>query len=116
PGVHAAPGGDPHAHQETPRPGTDPGAEAGQPGLAPPAAADRACQQQRQALPRRQRPDPAVERRGPRSREGTLLCPAQLPGAPDPMAIDDLIGINLRTSERKSCLLLSLCGSREEAA
>ena len=26
--------------------------------------------------------------------DGTLLCPAQLPGAPDPVATDDLIGIN----------------------
>jgi hypothetical protein len=34
-------------------------------------------------------------RRGyPRFRDGTLLCPAQLPGAPDPAAADDLIGIN----------------------
>src|SRR5439155_32710 len=76
PGVYAAPGRDPHADQETPRPGADAGARAGQPGPAPPSAADRACQQQRQALPRRQRPDPAVEGGRSGSRDGTLLCPA----------------------------------------
>jgi hypothetical protein len=35
-----------------------------------------------------------VEGRRPRSRDGTLLCPAQLPGALDPVAANDLIGIN----------------------
>jgi len=37
---------------------------------------NRACQQQRQALSDRQRPDAAVEGRRPRSRDGNLLCPA----------------------------------------
>src|SRR5262245_16075916 len=30
----------------------------------------------------------------PRSGDGTLLCPAQLPGASEPVATNDLIGIN----------------------
>jgi len=34
------------------------------------------CQQQCQALSHRQRPDPAVAEGRPRSRDGTLLCPA----------------------------------------
>ena len=62
--------------------------------LHQPPAADRACQQQCQALSHCQRPDPSVEGGRPRSRDGTLLCPAQLPGASDPMAANDLIGIN----------------------
>ena len=37
------------------------GAATGQPGTAPSPAADRACQQQCQALSHRQRPDPLVE-------------------------------------------------------
>src|SRR6266446_3489280 len=45
PGVHAAPGGDPDAHEETARPGTDGGTATGQPGPASPPAADRACEQ-----------------------------------------------------------------------
>ena len=94
PGVHAAPGGDPEADEETMWPGTDTGAATGQPGAAPPSAAERACQQQRQALSYRQRPHPAVEEGHPRSGDGNLLCPAQLPGAPHTLAADDLIGIN----------------------
>src|SRR5207237_7809201 len=47
-----------------------------------------------QALPHCQRPDPSVEGWRPGSRDGTVLCPAQLPGAPDPVATDDLTGIN----------------------
>jgi hypothetical protein len=35
-----------------------------------------------------------VEGGRPRSRDGTLLCPAQLPGAPEPLVTHDLIGIN----------------------
>src|SRR5262252_1071178 len=66
----------------------------GQPGAAPAAAADRACQQQRQALSHCERPDPPVEGGRPRSRDGALLCPAQFPGAPEPLAAHDLIGIN----------------------
>src|SRR4029434_10786428 len=71
----------------------DPGATPGQPG-APPAAADRACQQQRQALSHCERPDPPVEGGRPRSRDGALLCLAQFPGASEPLAAHDLIGIN----------------------
>src|SRR6266851_1922296 len=41
-----------------------------------------------------QRPDPPVEGGRPRSRDGNLLCPAQLPGAPHTLATDDLIRIN----------------------
>ena len=74
--------------------GADPGAATGQPGAPPASAADRACQQQRQALSHRERPDPPVEGGRPRSGDGTLLCPAQLPGAPDPVAANGLIGIN----------------------
>src|SRR4029450_7670795 len=71
-----------------------PGATPGQPGAPPAAAADRACQQQRQAVSHCERPDPAVEGGRPRSRDGALLCPAQFPGAPAPLAANDLIGIN----------------------
>jgi hypothetical protein len=35
-----------------------------------------------------------VEGGRPRSRDGALLCPAQFPGAPAPLAAHDLIGIN----------------------
>src|SRR6266851_8998586 len=41
-----------------------------------------------------ERPDPPVEGGRPRFGDGTLLCSTQLPGAPDPLAADDLIGIN----------------------
>src|SRR6266851_6990945 len=41
-----------------------------------------------------QRPDPSVEARRPRCRDGTVLCPAQLPGAPHALATNGLIGIN----------------------
>ena len=68
--------------------------QRGQPGAAPASAADRACQQQCQALPHRERPDPPVEGGRPRSGDGTLLCPAQLPGAPHALATNGLIGIN----------------------
>src|SRR6266571_2980013 len=92
--IHASPSGDPHADEETMRPATDTGAATGQPGTAPPSAADRACQQQRQALSYRERPHPFVEAGCPRSGDGDLLCPPQLPGALDPVAANDLIGIN----------------------
>ena len=36
-----------------------------------------------------------MEGRRPRSGDGTLLCPAQLPGASHALATNDLIGINL---------------------
>jgi hypothetical protein len=36
----------------------------------------------------------SMERKCPRSGDGTLLCPASFPGASDPMAADGLIGIN----------------------
>jgi hypothetical protein len=41
-----------------------------------------------------QRPHPLVEGGRPRCRDGTLLCPAQLPGAPHTLAANGLIGIN----------------------
>src|SRR5437660_5028029 len=94
PVLHAPPGGDPHADEEATRWGADPGATPGQPGAPPAAAPDRACQQQRQALPHCERPDPPVEGGRPRSRDGALLCPAQFPGALDSVAANDLIGIN----------------------
>jgi hypothetical protein len=67
---------------------------ARQPGAAPASAADRACQQQRQALSYRQRPHPLVESGRPRSGHGTLLCPASFPCSPDSLATNGLIGIN----------------------
>src|SRR3979490_1638660 len=39
-----------------------------------------------------QRPHPLVEGGRPRCRDGTLLCPAQLPGAPHTLAANGLIG------------------------
>src|SRR5262247_469175 len=47
-----------------------------------------------------ERPDPPVEGRRPRSRDGTVLRPPQLPGAPDPVATNGLIGINSRDYKR----------------
>src|SRR4029450_3662498 len=94
PVVHAAPRGDPHADEEAPRWGADPGARPGQPGTPPAAAPDRACEQQCQALSYREGPHSSMEGGGPRSGDGTLLCPAQLPGAFDPVAANDLIEIN----------------------
>src|SRR5215831_2374358 len=44
PGVHAPGGGDPHADQDTPRPGAGTGAATRKPGALPALAADRACQ------------------------------------------------------------------------
>jgi hypothetical protein len=69
-------------------------AASGEPGLAPPPAPHRACAQQCQALSPRQRPDPPLEAGRPGSGDGTVLCPAQLPSAPDSVAANDLIGIN----------------------
>ena len=43
PGVYAAPGGDPHADQETLRRGAHAGAATGEPGVAPASTAARAC-------------------------------------------------------------------------
>src|SRR5215831_5630956 len=94
PVLHAPRGGDPHADEEAPRCGAAPGARPGQPGAPPAAAPDRARQQQRQAVLDCERPDPPVEGGRPRSRDGDLLCPAQFPGAPAPLAAHDLIGIN----------------------
>src|SRR6266849_1113776 len=94
PGVHAPSGRDPHADQETPRRGPDTGAAHSQPGAAPPPAPDRTREQQCETLSHRQRPDPSVEARRPRCRDGTVLCPAQLPGAPHALATNGLIGIN----------------------
>src|SRR5215468_4527245 len=92
--IHAAPSRDPHADEEASRWGVVPGARPGQPSAPPAAAADRACQQQRQALSHCERPDPPMEGGRPRSGDGALLCPAQLPGAPEPLVTNDLIGIN----------------------
>ena len=80
--------------QETPWPGADAGATPGKPGAQPASATHRACQQQCQALPHCEGPDPPVEAREPRSGDGTLLCPAQLPGALESVAANGLIGIN----------------------
>lgn len=71
----------------------DAGARASQPSAPPAAAPDRAWPQQRQAVSHGQRPHPPVEGGHPRSRDGTLLCPAQLPGTFEPMAANDLIVI-----------------------
>ena len=51
-------------------------------------------QQQRQAVSHREGLAPPVEGGRPRSRDGALLCPAQFPGAPEPLVTHDLIGIN----------------------
>src|SRR5262249_41342062 len=69
----------------------------GESGAPPASAADRACQQQCEALSHRERPDPPVEAGCPRSGDGALLCPAQFPGAPEPLVTYDLIGINSDT-------------------
>src|SRR5215475_8326631 len=53
-----------------------------------------------QALPHCERPDPLVEGGRPRSGDGTLLCPAQLPGALESVAANDLIGINSTVEQR----------------
>src|SRR5215831_3291759 len=47
-----------------------------------------------QALSHRERSVSLVERGHPLSREGILLCPAQLPGASHVLAVSSLIGIN----------------------
>ena len=82
------------------RRGADMGTAESQSGAAPPPAAHRACQQQCQALSYRQRPDPSVEGGRSRSGDGTLLCPAQLPGAPHALATNDFIGINSMLQSR----------------
>jgi len=56
--------------------------------------ANQALHQQRQAVSHGARPDAPVEGGRPRSRDGALLCPAQCPSAPEPLAAHDLIGIN----------------------
>src|SRR5262252_5587003 len=89
-----SPGGNPHADEDATRPGSHPGTANRQPGAPPASAPDRACHQQRQALSHCERPDPPVEGGCPRSRDGALLCPAQFPGAPAPLAAHDLTGIN----------------------
>src|SRR5262249_46328171 len=92
--LHAPPGRDPDADEEAPRWRADPGARPGQPGTPPATAPHRACQQQRQTVSHREGPDPPVEGGRPRSRDGALLCPAQLPGALESVAANGLIGIN----------------------
>src|SRR5207248_11038265 len=94
PGVHAPWGGTPHADHEATRRGAHVGAAKDEPGVTPAPAADRTCPQQCQALSHRQRPHPPVERRRPRSGDGTLLGPAPLPGAPHALATNGFIGIN----------------------
>src|SRR5215831_17582920 len=61
PVIHAPPGGDPHADEEATRCGAAPGATTDQPGAPPAAAADRACEQQRQTVSHGERPDAPVE-------------------------------------------------------
>jgi hypothetical protein len=58
------------------RRGAHAGAVRGEPGAAPSPTADRACQQQCEALSDCQRPDPALEGGRPRPGDGTVLCPA----------------------------------------
>ena len=87
-GVHAPPGGDPYADEENMRPGADVGAAHSQSGASPPPAAARACPQPCEARSPRHRPDPPVEGGRARSRDGTLWCPAQHPGAPHTLAGD----------------------------
>src|SRR4029434_7215106 len=70
------------------------------------ASEDRACTQQCESLSHCERRDPPVEGRRPRSRDGALLCPAQFPGAPAPLAAHDLIGIN-SNYQRLADILLS---------
>jgi len=50
-----------------------------------------------EALSYRQRSDPPMEEERPRSGHGTLLCPTHLLGASEPMATNDVIGINSST-------------------
>src|SRR5262249_36433954 len=89
PVLHAPGGGNPHADEEALRCGAAPGATTGQPDAPPAAAAAGACQQQRQGVSHCERPHPPVERGHPRSGDGTVLCPAQLPGAPEPLVTHD---------------------------
>src|SRR5262249_47293776 len=91
---------DPYADEEAPRCRAHPGATPGQSGAPPAAAADRACQQQCQALSYRQRPHSSVERRYSGCGDGDLLRPAQFPGPPESLATYDLIGINSIASRR----------------
>src|SRR5262245_4580674 len=52
-----------------------------------------------QALSHGKRSAPPVEGGRPRSRDGALLCPAQFPGAPAPLAAQDFIGMNSKAEE-----------------
>ena len=65
------------------------------------------------AVAHRERPPPPVEAGYPRSGDGTLLCPAQLPRAPHALATDDLIGIN--SWILATFLLCLACSSRRIA-
>src|SRR5215813_5135825 len=47
----------------------------------------------------------------PGSGDGTLLCPAQLPGALDPVAANDLIGINSTGSDGVVADIPQLCAA-----
>src|SRR5215831_13044443 len=76
------------------RPGAHVGATTDASHAHPASAADRARQQQCQAVSHRERPHPPVEGGGPRPRDGARLRSAQLPGTLEPLAAYDLIGIN----------------------
>jgi hypothetical protein len=108
----------PHADQAARRRGTHAGAAKSEPGAPPASAADRACQEECQALQPRQRPDPVVEGRYPRSGERTLLDPAPFPGALHLLVTDGLIGINSRDVQKPLCYAssrhcVSLSGQRD---
>jgi len=85
-GVPTPPRRQADAAEATPGPGADAGAGTGPPGPARPPAADRAWPPAGQALAQGHRPDPFGDGRQPRCRDGTLRCPASLPGAPDSVA------------------------------
>src|SRR5215831_10552153 len=53
-----------------------------------------------------------MEDRCPRPRDGTVLCPAQLPGAPHALATNDLIGINSIDREEDEKVILAQGGDQ----
>jgi len=81
----------------------------------PPVRARHARPQPRQALSHGERPNPPVEGGRPRSGDGTLLCPAQLPGAPHALAADDVIEIN-STDVPKMQTLIPLKSQKSEVS
>jgi len=76
--------------KQPPRPGADAGAAPRQPGPAPASAPHRTWQQEREALSHGERSDPPLAGGRPRCGDGDLLCPAYLPGAPEPVATNGL--------------------------